>query len=100
MICYCSVFVFNQSAAYDMRISDWSLVVCSSDLGTFSSLRRSHAWCIVSQSEREPMTTPTSGETGVGSLMEIFRVTVNAHCKRKRGQIGRASCRERVCQYV
>src|SRR3546814_10637778 len=27
------MFVFNQKTAYEMRISDWSSVVCSSDLG-------------------------------------------------------------------
>src|SRR3546814_6924804 len=28
----CSVFVFTQKTAYEMRISDWSSDVCSSDL--------------------------------------------------------------------
>src|SRR3546814_8259793 len=27
------IFFFNQKTAYDMRISDWSSDVCSSDLG-------------------------------------------------------------------
>src|SRR3546814_7929582 len=29
---YCSVFFFKQKTAYEMRISDWSSDVCSSDL--------------------------------------------------------------------
>src|SRR3546814_4346130 len=29
----CSVFFFKQKTAYEMRISDWSSDVCSSDLG-------------------------------------------------------------------
>src|SRR3546814_15307614 len=29
---FCSLFVFKQETAYDMRISDWSSDVCSSDL--------------------------------------------------------------------
>src|SRR3546814_1708713 len=29
---WCSFFVFKQKTAYDMRISDWSSAVCSSDL--------------------------------------------------------------------
>src|SRR3546814_20121704 len=29
-------FVFKQKTAYELRISDWSSVVCSSDLGLFS----------------------------------------------------------------
>src|SRR3546814_2250848 len=28
----CSIFVFKQKTAYEMRISDWSSDVCSSDL--------------------------------------------------------------------
>src|SRR3546814_2539781 len=39
IICYFSVvlfffFFFKQKTAYEMRISDWSSDVCSSDLGT------------------------------------------------------------------
>src|SRR3546814_2482657 len=30
------VFVFKQKTAYEMRISDWSSDVCSSDLGRFA----------------------------------------------------------------
>src|SRR3546814_4553697 len=30
----CVIFFFKQKTAYDMRISDWSSDVCSSDLGT------------------------------------------------------------------
>src|SRR3546814_9711620 len=32
MRCRCSIFVFKQKTAYEMRISDWSSDVCSSDL--------------------------------------------------------------------
>src|SRR3546814_5692503 len=35
--CFMSVFFFKQKTAYEMRISDWSSDVCSSDL---SALRR------------------------------------------------------------
>src|SRR3546814_18094751 len=34
------VFFFKQKTAYEMRISDWSSDVCSSDLGGFLLLRR------------------------------------------------------------
>src|SRR3546814_12507742 len=30
--CFCLVFFFKQKTAYEMRISDWSSDVCSSDL--------------------------------------------------------------------
>src|SRR3546814_3046248 len=31
-MCVCSIFLFKQKTAYDMRISDWISDVCSSDL--------------------------------------------------------------------
>src|SRR3546814_2915081 len=31
-VCICSFFFFKQKTAYEMRISDWSSDVCSSDL--------------------------------------------------------------------
>src|SRR3546814_7051229 len=34
------VFFFKQKTAYEMRISDWSSDVCSSDLGKFDILKR------------------------------------------------------------
>src|SRR3546814_14943457 len=32
IVCLCYVFFFKQKTAYEMRISDWSSDVCSSDL--------------------------------------------------------------------
>src|SRR3546814_10213733 len=32
VVCYCIFFFFKQKTAYEMRISDWSSDVCSSDL--------------------------------------------------------------------
>src|SRR3546814_1247981 len=32
LMCVCVVFFFKQKTAYEMRISDWSSDVCSSDL--------------------------------------------------------------------
>src|SRR3546814_6526284 len=32
-LCSCFFFFFKQKTAYEMRISDWSSDVCSSDLG-------------------------------------------------------------------
>src|SRR3546814_4471740 len=34
MLCIILFFFFKQKTAYEMRISDWSSDVCSSDLGT------------------------------------------------------------------
>src|SRR3546814_1941918 len=32
LFCFCVLFYFKQKTAYEMRISDWSSDVCSSDL--------------------------------------------------------------------
>src|SRR3546814_1556895 len=34
-MCVCMFFFFKQKTAYEMRISDWSSDVCSSDLGSW-----------------------------------------------------------------
>src|SRR3546814_2548266 len=73
-------FFFKQKTAYEMRISDWSSDVCSSDLDA-------------SRAGHHRSTGPA-------------RRARAAHDRRSRctaaggQQIGRASCRERVCQYV
>src|SRR3546814_5630136 len=79
-------FFFKQKTAYEMRISDWSSDVCSSDLSPVT--RR--------QLERQPSDRleGIAGGSGVGGGGYD---TVALKCHR---QIGRASCRERVCQYV
>src|SRR3546814_6653807 len=33
LVLFCVFFLFKQKTAYEMRISDWSSDVCSSDLG-------------------------------------------------------------------
>src|SRR3546814_9211412 len=74
------IFFFKQKTAYEMRISDWSSDVCSSDLLTvFAEYPRTVQTQIKSSARREAM-----------SLL----------CDEFEEEIGRASCRERVCQYV
>src|SRR3546814_6414150 len=83
-------FFFKQKTAYEMRISDWSSDVCSSDLGAHRSEDRrlvGIAWTRQRRGSRrrslEPAHRPARGrQLGVGD------------------EIGRASCRERVCKYV
>src|SRR3546814_1871609 len=52
MWCVCSFFFFKQKTAYEMRISDWSSDVCSSDLrpsvGLAAVKLREDAGCRVS----------------------------------------------------
>src|SRR3546814_6311109 len=42
-ICFCFFFFFKQKTAYEMRISDWSSDVCSSDLHREAGVRQRHA---------------------------------------------------------
>src|SRR3546814_2067881 len=48
------VFFFKQKTAYEMRISDWSSDVCSSDLAG------SKSWCFTSNTRRFPRTGASS----------------------------------------
>src|SRR3546814_3073254 len=81
-------FFFKQKTAYEVRISDWSSDVCSSDLA-------------------EGLGVPLpSGQAAVfepvgGHEMLVGEGAMRDHAVgEKVDQIGRASCRERVCQYV
>src|SRR3546814_16699901 len=52
----CSCFLFKQKTAYDMRISDWSSDVCSSDLllrslGLVLALHREFVLCLAGDLE-------------------------------------------------
>src|SRR3546814_9444033 len=42
MACYCDCLCFKQKTAYEMRISDWSSDVCSSDLANGEGRRDIH----------------------------------------------------------
>src|SRR3546814_3064702 len=73
-------FFFKQKTAYEMRISDWSSDVCSSDLGFTAVLG----------------VVVVLAMPGLAALAGFEGAKAGALA----GQIGRASCRERVCQYV
>src|SRR3546814_13605938 len=70
-----------------MRISDWSSDVCSSDLGV-----RCRARAAGTASER----TGHGTERAAGLRLFVGYLAHGGPC----AEIGRASCRERVCQYV
>src|SRR3546814_8830725 len=91
-LCFtCFVFSFivfffcKQKTAYEMRISDWSSDVCSSDL---ASMKFSLTWL------KDHLETTASLVEIVDALNRI------GHEVEAVEEIGRASCRERVCQYV
>src|SRR3546814_5995466 len=101
-----SFFFFKQKTAYEMRISDWSSDVCSSDLGIVSEdlARNLRIETENVHASRRPMATVDMRATTPELLcgFPVFKDLDDAELKRvaKRLQIGRASCRDRVCQYV
>src|SRR3546814_960680 len=100
-------FFFKKKTAYEMRISDWSSDVCSSDLAERDvGEPRGDAGC-----ERVDRRT-VDADAGAEQDHERADEGVVAGCDHHgdhehvegeallRHEIGRASCRERVCQYV
>src|SRR3546814_3191289 len=90
------VFFFKQKTAYEMRISDWSSDVCSSDLAAQDEA------AFAAMSILELCNVRDVAVKALEGAVEKFRVSgVSQGFKRQfLEQIGRASCRERVCQYV
>src|SRR3546814_6871619 len=96
------IVVFQQKTAYDMRISDWSSDVCSSDLlarnlrftETLEGLRID----IVDDADVSMFVIGTSKLTPSGA--KLFAEVAALIAEVPNREIGRASCRERVCQYV
>src|SRR3546814_2717957 len=96
-------FFFKQKTAYELRISDWGSDVCSSDLVSpaITSIRVSAGCGILSRFEAYPARkcercNPHVQMTWTGDSRHPW----NALRNRARLEIGRASCRERVCKYV
>src|SRR3546814_4678626 len=77
-------FFFKQKTAYEMRISDWSSDVCSSDLLESRAIGADAILLIVAALDD-------------GLMAEIEAAAIECGMD---VQIGRASCRERVGQYV
>src|SRR3546814_16420125 len=109
--------VCKQKTADEMRIRDWSSDVCSSDLGRDTDvegcdLHFAHAIfpILITASCRFARNTHYAflNSSFKGSVPESGRTRSRSnwsfvhHMRKSRmpSQIGRASCRERVCQYV
>src|SRR3546814_10017554 len=112
-------FFFKQKTAYEMRISDWSSDVCSSDL------KRSDAFAgdrelladlfqrvvgVHADSETHAKDALLAGrQAGQHPRRRLAQVGVDRRIRGQNGVVvldevaektGRASCRERVCPYV
>src|SRR3546814_4790160 len=106
-------FFFKQKTAYEMRISDWSSDVCSSDLPAGTARPRTRA-ALASRSVRTPCGQRRRGNAGLLPARDRPQADGGARRAltgipawpkmprdgRRDGKIGRASWRERVCQYV
>src|SRR3546814_15825081 len=124
LLCF---FFFKQKTAYEMRISDWSSDVCSSDLGVVEVLGPRggpvHALLLQDRHVRvlEVLVGDADGPAGLlrgeedvivgGRVLVVGGALAHAGDLDARGtrdvtgvgghrEIGRASCRGRVCQYV
>src|SRR3546814_4867897 len=104
------LFFFKQKTAYEMRISDWSSDVCSSDLISPNLVRAVLAsedtrFCEHSgfdwKAMRMALAQNLEGGQTLGASTITMQTAKNLFLWPSRTyKIGRASCRERVCQYV
>src|SRR3546814_5564019 len=101
----CSLFFFKQKTAYEMRISDWSSDVCSSDLALWRHAVRNALIPVVTIMglQFSFLLAGTIIIENVFYLPGLGRLVFQATAQRDLvvvKEIGRASCRARVCQYV
>src|SRR3546814_4014603 len=100
VIC-CNIFFFKQKTAYELRISDWSSDVCSSDLFV---IRPEHADNADDEEVYHLARKRFSLNGRAHELLLLRQLTSELRRQEvqtwKKVKIGRASCRERVWQYV
>src|SRR3546814_2676698 len=102
------MFFVKQKTAYEMRISDWSSDVCSSDLSTGEPDLAPEFWVNAVRGELAKATGENRLATGAEILADgavegwwipKFIADANPEIRSVQdAQIGRASCRQRVCQ--
>src|SRR3546814_9586585 len=99
ILCGILFFFCKHKTAYEMRISDWSSDVCSSDL--FASFTIESAplhyclslpFCFLDALAISILQRSLATDTQKPPSLSSWSISLK--------EIGRASCRERVCQYV
>src|SRR3546814_3311742 len=106
MFVFLCFFFFKQKTAYEMRISDWSSDVCSSDLiieepeahlhPQLQAVLLDYLGTIKAVEGEKPVQLfVTSHSPNFASIADLDSLACLVDT-----EIGRASCRERVCQYV
>src|SRR3546814_13145295 len=113
-------FFFKQKTAYEMRISDWSSDVCSSDLadagrradgglprdatlvadrGAGGGGDGARFACGRSRETARRAAAPAGYRPSRRGVVDELPERAFGEQRDRLSQIGRASCRERVCQY-
>src|SRR3546814_10207022 len=95
------VFLCKQKAAYEMRISDWSSDVCSSDL--LADHEPAALRLGIGAADGPDGHAELPGEIAMGRQPVAGRQAAGIDVLGQRvgdAQIGRTSCRERVCLNV
>src|SRR3546814_8474830 len=115
VVCLLVVFIcfFKQKTAYEMRISDWSSDVCSSDLRSVvidPGSAEGRAWLrnriggadmLITRDGEELAAFGLDGDELLASHPRLILLEMPVYLPgHVPWEIGRASCRERVCQYV
>src|SRR3546814_5352044 len=98
---YSDFFFFKQKTAYEMRISDWSSDVCSSDLGhmvEYSGM--AFALFFLGEYANMILLSCMASIMFLGGWTSPIDIAPLTWIPGWIWQIGRASWRERVCQYV
>src|SRR3546814_2843669 len=95
-------FFFKQKTAYEMRISDWSSDVCSSDLSETSAalVVIEHDMPLLRAVSDRLIAMDQGGVIATGEPEAVLADPIVVESYLGSDQIGRASCRERVCPYV
>src|SRR3546814_5081221 len=109
MLCVVLFFFFKQKTAYELRISDWSSDVCSSDLLPLH--RRDHRRMGVAEHQSagaaDVIDVPAAAQildprplAPADRKAQIPGQRIAAEAAARQDEIGRATWRERVCQDV
>src|SRR3546814_2545836 len=100
-------FFFKQKTAYEMRISDWSSDVCSSDLPSSAETAAAPASVVSDEQLAASVLQSSQQQKTIEQLQALLQSQDEEIADQRKQiselqtqQIGRASCRERACQYV
>src|SRR3546814_10116342 len=101
-------FVFKQKTAYELRISDWSSDVCSSDLERYDRMIRRRTWRRVHQEDmcqalglHPSQKYQSDGGPSPDKIADLLRVSMPPRAASSAveafvDELGRAAGRERV----